>query len=75
MKSRTYRHKHKELKELQKSYYEYLTESGDPLTMEAHLKLINEISRLDRQIRSIEELTMKQLEDSVTEWEIEMNSK
>lgn len=43
--------------------------------MEAHLKLINEISRLDRQIRSIEELTMKQLEDSVTEWEIEMNSK
>ena len=72
MGTKTYRRKHKELKELQKGYYQYLIESEDPLTMDARLKLINEISRLDRQIRSIEEMNLVQLEQEVLEWEIEI---
>lgn len=72
--SRTYRKKYKELKALQESYYRYLTESEDPLPMGSHLKLINEISRLDRQISKIEVMNLNQLEQPVSEWDIEMNS-
>lgn len=55
------------------SYTAFLT-SGEELPMEAHLKLINEIARLDYRIKSIEKMNLKQLQQYVTEYEIEAPS-
>lgn len=71
---RSYRKVHKELVQLRKSYHDFLTESQEPLTMGNNLKLINEISRIDRRIKEIEKMTMIQLEVPAVEWEFQENS-
>ncbi len=62
------------LVKLRDNYTKYLT-AGEELTLGAHLKLINEISRIDRQIKNIEQKNLKELREYVTRYEIEAPSK
>jgi len=72
--SRTYRKKYKEIKSHQLLYFDYLTNNEEPLKMEFHLKLINEISRLSHEVKRLETFNVIEMQQPVAEWEIKMNS-
>lgn len=73
--SRSYRKKHRDLKDLQLRYLGYLKNPDGPISMEFILKLINEIAGITIEIKWIESLNLNQLESPVTEWELEIPSK
>lgn len=74
-RSRTYRKKHKDLKEQQLRYLDYLENNTDVISIDFRLKLINEIAGITIEIKWIENLNLIQLESPVTEWEMEVTSK
>ncbi len=73
-KARTYRKKYSDLQNLQQRYFDYLTGNEEPVKIETHLKLVQEINRIAIQLKHLENLNLLQLQSPVSEWELKMSS-